>query len=346
MSIDVKSIAAQINAELGLKDSPLVTGDAPEFALTKLQTGVLPFDVMLGGGLPRNRISLFHGAPATLKTYLMLSCARVAQELGELAVIIDTEHSYDPEWARHIGCDPEQLLIMQPTTGEEAENIVEHVLQAYDPAFIGWDSLAATLTMEEASKTATETDRVATLARFANRLFKRINTLNRNTAILILNQERTNIGVTYGSNRTLPGGKPVLFYPSVVFTATKVGKNAIKSDVYQHNKAVKVDHVAGVYYKIEATKDRTQPLGPPVGFVWQTEAGTVDELGFALDMGVNLGVIEVNGKTFSWTAPDGVEITATEMWRFRPKIEADPEVAQALMEQVLLTACPSLVVQP
>lgn len=344
MSIDVKSIAAKINAELGV--TPLTTGDAPEFALSKLQTGVLPFDVMLGGGLPRNRISLFHGAPATLKTYLMLSCARVAQQLGELAVIIDTEHSYDPEWARHIGCDPEQLLVMQPGTGEEAENVIEHILQAYEPAFIGWDSLAATLTMEEASKTATETDRVATLARFVNRLFKRINTLNQNTAILILNQERVNIGVTYGSNVTLPGGKPVLFYPSVVFTAKKVGKDAIKADVYQHNKAVKVDHTAGVYYKIEATKDRTQPLGMPVGFVWQTEQGKVDEIGFALDMGVNLGLIEINGKTFTWEAPDGTTVTGTEMWRFGPKIRNTPEYAEALMEQVLLTACPSLVVKP
>lgn len=346
MSIDVKAIAAQITAELGLSNSPLVTGDAPEFALTKLQTGVLPFDVMLGGGLPRNRISLFHGAPATLKTYLMLSCARVAQQHDELAIIIDTEHSYDPEWARHIGCNPEKLIVMQPTTGEEAENVIEHVLQAYDPAFIGWDSLAATLTLEEASKTATEVDKVATLARFTNRLFKRINTLNRNTAILILNQERTNIGVTYGSNKTLPGGKPVLFYPSVVFSATKVGKEAIKADVYQHNKAVKVDHVSGVFYKIEATKDRTQPLGPPVGFVWRTEAGEVDEIGFALDMGVNLGIIEVSGKSFSWTAPDGTAVTGTEMWRFGPKIRDNQEYAQALMEQVLLTACPSLVVQP
>ncbi len=341
--LDVKAIAAEISATLGL-DDPIQTGDNDDFLVTKLQTGSLPFDVMLGGGLPRNRISLMHGAPATLKTYLMLSCVRVAQQLDQLAVIIDTEHSYDPKWALHVGVDPERLIVMQPTTGEEAESMVEHVLQAYDPAFIGWDSLAATLTNEEASKTALEVDKVATLARFANRLCKRINTLNRNTAILLLNQERTNIGITYGSNLSLPGGKPVKFYPSVVFNVKQVGKEALKADVYQHSKQVKVDHVHSTLYLAEVTKDRMQPLGSKVGFAWDIKGGRVDEIGFALDQAVNRAIITVEGKKFAWTAPDGTEVTGTEMFRFAPKIRTNPDWAQALMEQVLFDACPSLVV--
>ena len=112
MSSTAEENASQVNALLG-KDIVRMASD-PRFKVEYYQTGVLPLDVLLGGGIPKGRVTEFYGDFSTLKSYVALKTIAVAQSQGGTCVLIDTEHSFDPEWAESLGVDIEKLIVQHP----------------------------------------------------------------------------------------------------------------------------------------------------------------------------------------------------------------------------------------
>ena len=90
-----------------------------------IPTGSFALDLALGvGGLPRGRVIEIYGPESSGKTTLAISVISQAQKMGGLAAFVDAEHAFDPEYAKRIGVNLDDLLISQPDTGEQALEIV------------------------------------------------------------------------------------------------------------------------------------------------------------------------------------------------------------------------------
>lgn len=312
----------------------------PSFEVQILQTGVLPIDVLLHGGLARGRFTLITGEFSTLKSYITLRAAAATQAMGGLAAIIDTEKAFDPSWAKALGVNTDDLILMQPVVGEDALGIAEALIQDHDLDLLVWDSIASTLTNEQASKQAAESDKVATLARFINRAMQRLNAINSKTALLVVNQLRTKIGVTYGTPVSFPGGKAQEFYAAQHIFMRR--NERLREDTQHWRLGAKktTKHTSHVVFEAELAKSKVG--GPPFGSVtilWDPAAGSVDELAFAVDAGLDLGVVQVNDKGSMFTFGS---VTAAKGKRFMNALAANPDEGRALMTAVFKAACPHL----
>lgn len=312
----------------------------PDFEVHVQQTGILPIDCLLYGGFAKGRISLLTGEFSTLKSFISLRTIASCQQAGGLAALVDAEKSFDPVWAARLGVDVSSLIVMRPTVGEDAQGVCETLLQDHDLDVMVWDSLASTMTAEQAEKASGETDKVATLARFINRSLLRQNAINRNCAIILINQLRTKIGVTYGTPVSFPGGKAQEFYAAQHIFMRRGEKIREDTKTYRLGSAKTVKRTAQQVYEAELAKSKVG--GPPyrtTTILWDPNTGTIDELAFAIDAGLDLGLVTVNstGTMFSYG-----ELDAPKGKRFYKLLQANPDQARQLMSDVLFTACPNL----
>ena len=215
MSSTAEEIASQVNALLGQGHRP--HGERPEgFKVEYYQTGVLPLDVLLGGGIPKG-ITEFYGDFSTLKSYVALKTFAVAQSQGGTCVLIDTEHSFDPEWAESLGVDIEKLIVQHPETGEIAVDVTETFVRA-GVDLIVWDSIAATLPSAEQEKRATEAVQPARLAALMSRAMRKLTAANTNTALICINQTREKVGSSSAVARRY---RAVRLFPSMPHTVSQ-----------------------------------------------------------------------------------------------------------------------------
>lgn len=162
-----------------------------------------------------SRTFIANGFPShnsTLKSYIGLCAIRECQRLGKLAGLIDTEHAFDPKWAKEIGVDVDELVLKQPDTAEQAIDIAEVMIRG-GVDLIVFDSVAAALPQQEQQKKMDkENPAVAALARVMSLAMRKLTAANKKTAMLWINQTRVNVGVMFGSNEAVPGGKSLPFY--------------------------------------------------------------------------------------------------------------------------------------
>ena len=182
-----------------------------------ISTGILPLDIALGvGGIPRGRIIEVYGPESSGKTTETLHMIAEAQKAGGLAAFIDAEHALDPEYARKLGVNTEDLLISQPDTGEQALEIVDALVRSSAIDIIVVDSVAALVPKSEidGDMGASVVGLQARLMSQAMRKLTGIISKTRTVAVFI-NQLREKIGVTYGNPETTTGGRALKFYASV-----------------------------------------------------------------------------------------------------------------------------------
>jgi recombination protein RecA len=217
----VTDIQAAVNKAMG-KDV-LLRGSDPKFVVKYLRTGVLPFDILLQGGLPRGRFSMITGDWSTLKSYMGLCAIRETQLQGGVASLIDTEHAFDPDWATSVGVNVDDLLLQYPENGELAIDTAEALIRSDEVDLLVIDSVAATLPQQEQEKRLYKENiqpgRQAALMSAASRRMTTAN--NGKTAVLWVNQLRENIGMTFGPREKAPGGRALPFYSCLV-PGTKV----------------------------------------------------------------------------------------------------------------------------
>ena len=182
-----------------------------------ISTGILPLDIALGvGGIPRGRIIEVYGPESSGKTTVTLHMIAEAQKAGGLAAFIDAEHALDPEYARKLGVNTEDLLISQPDTGEQALEIVDALVHSGAIDIIVVDSVAALVPKSEieGDMGASVVGLQARLMSQAMRKLTGIISKTRTVAVFI-NQLREKIGVAYGNPETTTGGRALKFYASV-----------------------------------------------------------------------------------------------------------------------------------
>ncbi|ENY53773.1 recombinase RecA [Metamycoplasma alkalescens] len=213
---DINQILKEIEKEFG-KESIMLLGEGPDIIPETFSSGSLCIDNILGiGGWPKGRIIEIFGPESSGKTTLALHAIAEIQKEGGIAAFIDAEHSIDPIYARNLGVDIKNLILAQPSSGEEALEIVDRLVKTGAIDLIVVDSVAALVPEVELNGEMRD-QTIGAQARLMSKALRKITgTLSKNkTAIIFLNQIREKIGVLFGNPETTTGGKALKFYASI-----------------------------------------------------------------------------------------------------------------------------------
>ena len=322
MKTTARELAAEINQALGAGTVRL--GSDESLVVTTIPTGVLPIDYLLGGGIPKGRFTEFFGAYSTLKSYIALRAIAECQADGGVCAIVDTEHAYDPEWARRLGVDTDELIYQAPSTGEEAMDVSE-VLIRNGIDLLVWDSIAATVPQTEANKRlANETVQPARLAALMSMGLRKLTAANEHTAVIFINQTRLNVGQMFGDPETVPGGRAMPFYASHRVALRRAGRVKEGQKVYDsEGKQANVTVTHG--HKVRATLEKSKLTAPSkdVLFTFDLHHGEVDEVGFAITQGLIDGHVKHEGRRW-WVDINGEgDDPVVGLPKFRTMLEKD-----------------------
>src|SRR3712207_6354150 len=206
----------QIERQFG-KGSIMKMNDSAHVAIGAVSTGSLSLDLALGiGGLPRGRIIELFGPESSGKTTLVYHVIAEAQRRGGICAFIDAEHAMDPQYAKRIGVNIDDLLVSQPDNGEQALEIAELLIRSGALDVVAVDSVAA-LTPRAEIEGEMGDSHVGLQARLMSQALRKLTgTLSKsNTIAVFINQLREKIGIMFGSPETTPGGRALKFYSSV-----------------------------------------------------------------------------------------------------------------------------------
>ncbi len=191
-----------------------------------IPTGSISLDLALGvGGMPRGRVIEIYGGESTGKTTLALHILAEAQKKGGVGAFIDAEHALDPDYARKIGVNIDELLISQPDSGEQALQIVETLVKSGEIDVIVVDSVAALTPQAEINGEMGEFQ-IGLQARLMSSALRKLSGIvsKAKTIVIFLNQTRMKIGIMFGNPETTPGGLALKFYSSVRIELRRIGQ--------------------------------------------------------------------------------------------------------------------------
>ena len=207
-----------------------------------ISTGCLSLDVALGvGGIPRGRLIEVFGPESSGKTTLALHVVAEAQKAGGYAAFIDAEHAMDPEYAKNLGVNLDELLVSQPDSGEQSLEITETLVRSGALAIIVIDSVAALVPRAELEGEMGDSHMGLQARLMSQALRKLTGTVSRsNTTVLFVNQIREKIGVMFGNPETTPGGRALKFYSSIRLEIRRITSLKDGSDIVGNRTRVKV----------------------------------------------------------------------------------------------------------
>ena len=219
------------------KGAIMKLGDKPAVSVETIPTGALALDVALGvGGIPRGRIIEVYGPESSGKTTLAQHIVAECQKKGGIAAFVDAEHALDPEYARNLGVNIDELLISQPDTGEQALDITEELVRSGAVDIIVVDSVAALVPKAEIEGSM-EDQQMGLQARLMSKALRKLTGIigKTNTTVIFINQLRQKIGVMYGNPETTTGGNALKYYASVRMEIKRVeGLKGDGEDVGNH----------------------------------------------------------------------------------------------------------------
>jgi len=258
-------------------------------AVAGIPTGALSLDLALGGqGIPRGRICELFGPEGSGKTTLALHVIASAQKTGGVAAFIDAEHGMDPTWARKLGVNLEQLLINQPSSGEEALEICELLVRSNAVDVIVIDSVAALIPRAEIEGEMGDTHMGLQARLMSQAMRKLVGAISRSrTCVIFINQIRMKIGVMFGNPETTPGGRALKFYSSVRLDIRRVG--TIKEG----------DQAVGNHVRARVVKNKVAPPFKTAEFDIMFDFGISAE-GDLIDLAVTHGIADKQGAWLSF----------------------------------------------
>lgn len=324
MTITADEVRASLNKALGKE--VLHKASDPRFNVTYIPTGLLPVDIIFNGGIPRGRFISLQGDWSTLKSYIGYYACKAVQEMGGVAAVIDAEHSFDPDWAREIGINLDDLIVERPENGEEAIDVAEGLVRA-GVDLILFDSIsAATPQAEQEKRLFKENVQPGRTAALMSIAMRKLTTANEKTAIIWINQLRENIGITFGPREKATGGRAVPFYMSMILDIRKVGKITVDTKSYQGEKGWQNHKTqVGQKYKMELIKSKLSKPFAEIWFDWSLTEGAMDLNQFLINQAVEKGIIKIKGNTWTYGSTKAVGRT-----NFRKKVDGSPQVQQAL----------------
>lgn len=292
-----KKLAAEVNSQMG--KGTVLMGSDPYWSVEYLETGIAPIDDLLQGGIPYGRFVEIFGNYSTLKSYVGYRAIASCQAKGELAALIDTEHAFDPKWARECGVDLDNLVLKQPETGEEAVDIAEVLIRG-GCNLIVFDSVAAALPKSEQSVMLSGDKNIqpARQAQLMSLAMRKLTAANRKTAMIWINQTRVNVGVMFGNPETVPGGKALPYYASYRIALRKAGAvtETVEATIIKDGKPTKVNVKQTVAQSIKATVEKSKLNAPfrEIMFNFDFRRGTIDEWFYLVTKAMDENLIEYN----------------------------------------------------
>ncbi len=315
----------QIQKQFG-KGAIMKLGD--DNALTDIQaisTGSITLDVATGiGGVPRGRIIEIYGPESSGKTTLTLHIIAEAQKTGGKAAFIDAEHALDPEYARNLGVDINELLVSQPDTGEQALEICEMLVRSGALDVIVIDSVAALVPKAEIQGEMGDSH-VGLQARLMSQALRKLaGAINKSkTSVVFINQLREKVGVMFGNPETTTGGRALKFYSTMRMDVRRI--ESIKSG----------DSVLGNRTRVKIVKNKVAPPFRQAEFDIMYGEG-ISRSGDILDCAVENGIVEKAG---SWYSFDGERIGQGRE-NVKTYLQSNPDIMDRIEGLILDTIRP------
>lgn len=311
---------SKIQKQFGKGSVMKLGDDNARLNIEAISTGCMSLDLATGiGGVPKGRIVEIFGPESSGKTTLTLHIIAEAQKNGGKAAFIDAEHALDPEYARNLGVDIDELLVSQPDYGEQALEIVEMLVRSGAIDIVVVDSVAALVPKHEIEGAMGEAT-VGLQARLMSQALRKLaGMINKtNTTIVFINQLREKIGMMYGNPETTTGGRALKFFSSMRIDVRKI--ESIKSG----------DLILGNRTKAKIVKNKVAPPFKQAEFDIMYGEG-ISRIGDVLDCAVEKNIVEKAG---SWYSFDGNRIGQGRE-NIKKYFESDHE-ALAKVEKLLL----------
>jgi recombination protein RecA len=287
--------------------------------ISVIPTGAISFDAALGvGGFPRGRVVEIFGPESSGKTTIALQVIAEAQKTGGMAAFVDAEHALDPQYAKRLGVDVENLLVSQPDYGEQALEIAEALVRSGAIDVLVVDSVAALVPKAELDGEMGDSH-MGLQARLMSQALRKLtgNIKRSNTIVIFINQIRMKIGVMFGNPETTTGGNALKFYSSVRMDIRRIG--AIKNG----------EEVVGSMTRVKVVKNKVAPPFRETEFEIMYGTGISKE-GELIELGVLHNMVEKSG---SWYSYKGERIGQGKD-NTRVFLQQHPEIARDIEAQV------------
>ncbi|MEI6217607.1 MAG: recombinase RecA [bacterium] len=316
---EIEAVLAKIRKDFG--DGAIMRLGAAEATkeVAFISTGALSLDLALGiGGLPRGRIVEVFGPEGSGKTTLVLHVIASAQKAGGYAAFVDAEHAMDPSYASRIGVKLDDLLVSQPSSGEEALTIVETLVRSNALDVVVIDSVAALVPRAELNGEMGDSF-MGLQARLMSQAMRKLTGMisTSKTLCIFTNQIREKIGVMFGNPETTPGGRALKFYSSVRLDVRRI--STLKDGE---------GHGIGTRIRVKVVKNKVAP--PFTEAEFELYANGISWSGSVLEAAVKYGVVEKRG---SWLSFEGQHIGQGQD-AAREQLEKDPELQKRVVEKV------------
>lgn len=313
----------QIERQFG-KGSIMRLGDANTLTgIRAIPTGSLALDLALGvGGLPSGRIVEIFGPESSGKTTVALHVIAEAQSRGGIAAFIDAEHALDPNYARRLGVDVDNLLVSQPDTGEQALEIAEALVRSGAVDVIVVDSVAALVPRAEIEGEMGDAH-VGLQARLMSQALRKLTGVvsKSQTIMIFINQLREKVGIMFGSPEVTPGGRALKFYSS------------IRIDVRRIESLKQGQDVVGMRVRAKVVKNKVAPPFRQAEFDLMYGTGISRE-GDLLDLGTEFNIIQKTGAWYSY----GDERLGQGRENAKTFLKENPDLANEIERKIRVAA--------